>query len=260
MNRTGLLVTLAIAAVVGVIFGFYPDLDLKVAALFFDPKHGNYELRQSLIVFRDGGMWLVGILVAPAVIALAVKLVFPRARFIMSARAAIFLAATLALGPGLLVNAILKDHWPRSRPIDVRPLGGADRFVAWWDPRGDCPKNCSFVSGDISAAIWTIAPAALAPPAWRPLAYGAALAFTAGISFQRMVLGGHFITDIVFAGVFTFLIIWLMHGLLYRWGAMRFSDEAIERAFARIARPRAQFPPREPELQQAQASKAERRS
>ena len=31
MNRTGLLIALAIAAVTGLVFGFFPDLDLRIA-------------------------------------------------------------------------------------------------------------------------------------------------------------------------------------------------------------------------------------
>jgi lipid A 4'-phosphatase len=37
MNRTGLIVALTIAVVVGVLFGVYPQLDLDIAALFYNP-------------------------------------------------------------------------------------------------------------------------------------------------------------------------------------------------------------------------------
>ena len=37
MNRTGLVIALAIAVVVGVMFGVCPQLDLDIAALFYDP-------------------------------------------------------------------------------------------------------------------------------------------------------------------------------------------------------------------------------
>lgn len=259
MNRTGLLITLAVAAAVGLIFGVFPDLDLRIASYFYAPPGpATFALRHVIMVLRDGGMWLITALVLPAVLALAVKLALPRSRFIMSGRAALFLTLTMALGPGILVNGIAKDNWPRSRPIEVRQLGGPDHFVAWWDPRGDCPKNCSFVSGDVSAAIWTLAPAALVPPAWRPLAYGTALVFAAGIGLQRMLLGGHFFTDVVFAGVFTFLIVWLVYALLYRWRAALFSDEALERALMRLLRPRSVSASREPELQRARATEVER--
>src|SRR6185369_921132 len=106
---------------------------------------------------------------------------------LISGRATVFLIATLALAPGLLVNVLLKDHWGRPRPIDVTQLGGDQKFVAWWDPRGDCPSNCSFVSGDVAGAMWTIAPAALAPPHWRALAYTAALALGTGMGTIRVM-------------------------------------------------------------------------
>ena len=33
MNRTGLFVALSLALIIGVVFGIYPELDLKLAAL-----------------------------------------------------------------------------------------------------------------------------------------------------------------------------------------------------------------------------------
>src|SRR6185312_1401729 len=141
---------------------------------------------------------------------------------------------TLALGPGVVANLVLKEHWGRPRPIDVTEFGGTEHFRPWWDPRGDCPKNCSFVAGEPSGAFWTLAPAALVPPAWRALAYAGALLFGALVGFLRIAAGGHFFTDVVFAGVFTYLTIWLVYGALYRWRATRITDEAIERGIEQL--------------------------
>ena len=38
MNATGLAIALAVAAAVGLVFGIWPELDLKLAAIFFDSK------------------------------------------------------------------------------------------------------------------------------------------------------------------------------------------------------------------------------
>lgn len=244
MNRSGLAIALAIAAVTGAVFGLEPSLDVSVSRLFSDAAHGhNFVLRfdPNLILARNTSMWLIAALVAPAVAAAVLKLIFPRRRLLMPGRAILFLIATLAIGPGLLVNGILKEHWGRSRPVDVASLGGTDRFVAWWDPRGQCRKNCSFVSGDISGAFWTLAPATLAPPPWRAAAYAGALAFGTAVSLMRMAAGAHFVTDAVFAGVFMFLIIWTAHGLIYRWPRTRLADETIESALQRIALPAHDF-------------------
>jgi membrane-associated PAP2 superfamily phosphatase len=239
MNRTGLLIALGIAAVVGLVFGLYPALDLKIAAPFFDPKGIGFWARvdPGFLWVRLIGTYTVTAIVAPAFLALAWKLIQPRRRMLIPGRAAVLMIATLALAPGLVTNVILKDYWGRPRPIDVAEFGGEEHFVPWWDPRGDCPKNCSFVAGEPSGAFWTLAPAALVPPPWRAFAYAGALAFGAVIGFGRIAAGGHFFSDVVFAGVFTFLVIWLVHGLLYRWRRTRITDGQVEGALERIAMP-----------------------
>jgi lipid A 4'-phosphatase len=242
MNRTGLIVALSLAAVVGLAFGFYPELDLRISRVFYEVADANHNmfawrLDPPLMLARNVGLWVGTVLVAPAVVALLIKLILPRRKLLLSGRAILFLIVTLALGPGVLVNGVLKEHWGRSRPIDVAQFGGTEHFVAWWDPRGDCPANCGFVSGDVAGAFWTIAPAALAPPAWRALSLGASLALGAGMATMRVMAGGHFLTDVVFAGIFTFLIIWIAYGLIYRWPRTRLTDAGVERALELIATP-----------------------
>ncbi len=246
MNRTGLIVALVIAAVVGLVFGVYPDLDLAIsryAYVVVDNANNHFAWRvyPPAMWARDIGLWVGTLLIAPAVIAPLIKLILPRRKLLMPGRAILFLILTMAVGPGLLVNVTLKDHWGRSRPIDVQQFGGTEHFVAWWDPRGDCPGNCAFVSGDVAGAFWTVAPAALAPPQWRALAYGAALALGVGMATLRVLAGGHFVSDVVFAGVFTFLVVWLAYALIYRWPRTRLSDENVERALDRIALPGYEF-------------------
>ncbi len=238
MTRTGLLVALTLAAVFGLLFGLYPELDLKIASYFAGVSRTDmFPLRADfwLWFIREAAMWAIWVLVAPVAVALVLKLFRPRMRMLIPGRAVVFLIATLALAPGLLVNGALKQHWSRPRPIDVTQFGGAEHFVPWWDPRGECTDNCSFVSGDAAGAYWTLALAALAPPPFRPLAYGAAIAFGTGVGFLRMVFGGHFASDVIFAGIFTFLIIWGVYALLYRRPETRYADAAIEGAIARFS-------------------------
>jgi lipid A 4'-phosphatase len=231
MNRTGLVIALVIAAVVGVLFAVYPRLDIDISAFFYDRPINLFKVNAQPWVnnTRDAVRWLTTLIFAPAVIAIIGKMIMPKWRMLIGGRAALLLVLTMALGPGVLTNLILKDHWGRARPIDITELGGDFRFTPWWDPRGNCPNNCSFVAGEPSGAFWTLTPAALAPPQWRALAYGAALAFGAAVGLLRIAGGGHFFTDVVFSGVFMFLLIWSVHGGLFRWPATRTSDEAVER-------------------------------
>jgi membrane-associated PAP2 superfamily phosphatase len=238
MNRTGLLIALAIAGAVGIAFGLYPDLDLKISSLFLSPDaDGRLVFYPRQTRFRNVISWLIAAIAAPAFLALVIKLIRPRRPMPLPGRAVVLLLVSIAIGPGLVANALLKEHSGRWRPRHVTELGGSQSFHAWWDMRGSCPQNCSFVSGEAAGAYWTMAPAALAPPPWRAIAYGAALVFGTAIGLLRMSAGSHFATDVVFAGVFVFIVIWLVHGLLYRWTATRTTDEAVERAVERIAVP-----------------------
>jgi lipid A 4'-phosphatase len=236
MNRTGLVVTLTIAVVTGIVFAAAPQFDLDISALGYDAKAPIFVINAQGWVqdVRWAARVLITLLALPAGLAIIGKVIWPHRNMLIEGRAALLLLATIALGPGLLTNLILKDHWGRVRPIDVQQFGGRERFTPWWDPRGNCPNNCSFVAGEPSGAFWTLAPAALAPAPWQPLAYAAVLVFGAGIGVLRIGAGAHFFTDVVFAGVFMYLVVWAAHGFIYRWRATRISEGTIERPLARL--------------------------
>ena len=238
MNRTGLLIALGLALVIGLLFGIYPELDLKLAALFYDPAGASFPLkRNGLAAFaRDGAMWVAWALALPALVAIVAKVARPDRPMLIPGRAAVFLLITILLSAVVLTNLTFKSYWGRPRPVVVTQFNGDQEFMPWWDPRGGCGRNCSFFSGEGATAFWTYAPAALTPPAWRPLAYVAATLFGVTTSVLRMAFGGHFFTDVAFAGVLMFILVWCMHGLLYRWRT-RPSDEAIERALEAVAWP-----------------------
>jgi membrane-associated PAP2 superfamily phosphatase len=239
MNRSGLFTALALALVVGLLFGIYPELDLQLAGLFYDASNKSFPLKFNMwaAIARDAAMWIAWGLAAPAIVALVVKLARPDRPLLISGRTVMFLLVTLTLSAGILTNFTFKSYWGRPRPVVVTQFNGSQEFVPWWDPRGSCGRNCSFFSGEGATAFWTYAPAALTPPAWRPLAFTAATVFGVVTSLLRMAFGGHFFTDVAAAGLVTFLVVWLVHGYIYRWPSTRLSDARIDAALTRFAWP-----------------------
>jgi lipid A 4'-phosphatase len=231
--RIVFIILAVLAIVTGIVFAVDPALDIEAATFFSDfaTRPETIPFAQALGFLRDTGPLLTVAVIVPAVIALVMKLFWPRRRAPMSIRAALFLILSLTLGPGLLVNQVLKENWARPRPVTV--LAGDHAFMPWWDPRGACGSNCSFVSGEISTAVWLAAPAVLAPPPWRALALGAVAVYASGMSLQRMLMGAHFPSDVLFAAILTGFVIWALHGLLYRWPAAHVTDAALDAAFAR---------------------------
>src|ERR1700760_4397180 len=104
MNRTGLFIALGLALVVGLVFGIYPEFDLRLAALFYDSATKSFPLKlDTLASFaRDGAMWIAWGIALPAIVALVVKLLRPDRPLKMSGRAMVFLLVTLMLSAGIL--------------------------------------------------------------------------------------------------------------------------------------------------------------
>lgn len=238
MARTSLTILVVLGILTGVVFAAAPSLDLQVA-LWFREVSAQPEVRRFdwvIDTMRQVGPFVIIAAVGPAVVTLAMKIFWPRRPAPMSPRAALFLALSLALGPGLLVNGILKETWSRPRPGMVTEFGGDYKFMPWWDPRGSCDSNCSFVSGETSSAVWMIAPAMMAPLPWRFAALGAAGLYALAFAVIRLLAGGHFLSDVIFAAIFTGLLIWALHGWLFRWPATRMRDSTLDARLEKLGR------------------------
>lgn len=227
---------LVIGAAVAILFTVFPAWDVAITALFWDASHRYFPLAAQgwAQTARALGNYIPWAFAAPAFAALVLKFIFPRRRMFMSARAAVLLALTMALGPGLIVNGLLKQQWGRPRPVHVETFGGKAEFKPWYETDGTCPGNCSFVSGEGALGFWMVAPASLAPPGpLRAVALGAAVVFGAAAGGLRITFGGHFFTDVVFSGVLVVLLIVLARYWLYdRRGAP--SDMVVELAIGRV--------------------------
>jgi lipid A 4'-phosphatase len=233
--RTTLVLILVAIAVVGVAFAISPNWDLALTQPFYDPATKQFPLS-----FNPAMNWLrnKAVLITIACLtclaaSVALKILRPGRQMWIPGRAVIFLTLTFLLGPGMLVNWMLKEHWSRPRPHEVVEFGGNKPFMPWWDPRGACEQNCSFVSGETSTATWTLAAAILIPGTMGTVAVGTAATYTVAMAVMRLVVGGHFFTDVAFAILFTLLLIWVAHGLIYRWPQTALDEKAIEHAIAR---------------------------
>ncbi|MCW5719474.1 MAG: phosphatase PAP2 family protein [Bauldia sp.] len=244
-------------AILSVVFLIIPQLDLWFSRQFYDADVGFPAARiPALQWLRDVSgiiLWLVGGLV---VLSLLAKLfVFPRRRPVIPGRAMLFLATTLALSAGLLVNGILKALWGRPRPTEVLEFGGEAPFVTAWHISDYCARNCSFVSGEASAAIWLVAVALVVPARFRRAALATALGLAFAFSLNRIAFGGHFLSDVLLAWTLTLLIIAIAYHFLYVRPPRFLEETAIDGALTRaglwlrglVARRGKEEPPLHPE-------------
>jgi membrane-associated phospholipid phosphatase len=100
--------------------------------------------------------------------------------------------------------------------MQVKEFGGPLEFRPWYRTDGACVKNCSFVSGETSGAFWLVAPASLAPGPLRLPAVALALGLGCVTGVMRVAFGGHFPSDVLFAGLFTLLIVAVLRKILIK--------------------------------------------
>ena len=116
-------------------------------------------------------------------------------------RSGAFLVLLLALGPGLMVNAVFKDHWGRPRPREIVQFGGKKQFLQPWQ-KGEDGKGRSFPSGHASAAFYMTAPYFIYRRSNKRLAgiwLAGGLVFGVFMSIARITQGGHFLSDNLWA-------------------------------------------------------------
>ena len=209
-----------------------PGIDLWASGLFYRPPDGFF--LGDWAPFRlthdhlNLAVWAFAIVV---LVAGSASFFFRRAVLGLSARAAIFLLLSLALGPGLTVNTIFKDHWGRARPAQITEFGGTQKFTPDFVPSGQCRRNCSFPAGDPAMGFYLVSVALLAGSTpLRRRGIIAAVTLGAALGVMRLAQGGHFLSDIIASGFLVIALAWGLHGLIM-------GSDAIERWWQALCHP-----------------------
>lgn len=216
-------------------FLVFPGVDLWVTGLFYRPGVGfpasSLAILAALRNLATAQLWAI---VFALLAALAIKLARPWEPAPVPPRAILFLLTTLALAPGLIVNALMKNNWGRPRPFMVEAFGGQSPFVPVWEITDYCTRNCSFVSGEASSAIWLVAIALMVPVGWRRPALWVILAWATLLSLARVAYGHHFLSDVLLAWAITLLVIALAYQAMIVAPPGWLSPPALERGLSRV--------------------------
>ncbi len=199
-----------------VLFVAVPDIDLWFSDLFYEPGRGFYLNDAWWVQLFFHLVPLIVIILSLTLIAsLLYTLIWRRPIGLLNRRAILFLLAALALGPGLVVQTLLKDQWGRARPRDVAEFGGSRRFTPAFVISDQCDRNCSFVAGHPSVPYYFMCLGLLWWRRRRWIYLGAAAAGGL-VGLGRILQGAHFLSDVVYSGVFTFLVAYLLYYYVFR--------------------------------------------
>ncbi len=185
------------------------DLDIKIQRLFYQANSSS-----SVWFLKENPFWQFGyhygtlpaiLLTFAALIGLILSWIKPK---IKNYRRYFWLIIlTLFIGPGLLVNAVFKDHWGRPRPRQVQQFGGRWEFKQIWQP-GTPGKGKSFPCGHCSMGFFFITLYYVFKRKRKVLA-SSSIAFSIAlglfIGFARISQGGHFLSDVLWSWGLTYL-------------------------------------------------------
>ncbi len=184
------------------------SLDLAVTDFFYTDKHfSTFPLFNFLYHYGCSPAWITAILAA---LALCCSYFFPPLKYYRLS--ALFLIMALAIGPGLVVHLLLKDHWGRPRPKQIIKYGGQQLFRAYYEPNffHQPEPSKSFPCGHCSMGFYFFAIAILGMHYRKKKVYylGMALAFGLGgfLSLTRLAQGGHFLSDVLMSALLMWLI------------------------------------------------------
>jgi lipid A 4'-phosphatase len=207
-------------------FYVFPGVDLSVSRWFYDAAEG-FVLANSLPLraLRSSAGWIMRGVVLLALVQFVRHASAGRMAG-EGARRWLWLLSCLVVGPGLLVNGLLKGHWGRPRPRATDLFGGEAPFQKVWVISDWCDRNCSFVSGEAATAAWLVAAALLAPRRIRTAVTVLAAIYAFAVSINRVAFGGHYLSDVVLAWLLCALVFIAISRLIHATNVTSFESMA----------------------------------
>jgi membrane-associated PAP2 superfamily phosphatase len=180
------------------------DIDLYLSDYFYDPTAEQEWFLKTAVpwiwLYRYGELptWLL---------AIGAALVWGgslyRRSWVCYRRACALIVLSVMLGPGLIVNGVLKPLWGRPRPAQADLFGGSRPYQHLWQP-GPIGGGRSFPSGHAAMGYVLVFGTCLVSQrrsAWlRGLVLGGALAYGSLLGATRIIQGGHFLSDVLCSG------------------------------------------------------------
>lgn len=200
-------------AVISLFFLLFPQADLLVASLFYVPS-GGFPAAKSFweqVLYYSVPYGLM-VLYGAAAFLWLFNAVFNRNVMRFTGRKLLYVLLVLGIGSGLIVNALLKEHWGRARPVETVVFGGHKTFSPAFVPVSGQVGN-SFSCGHASGAFALLAFARLARRRrlWSMLVLG----YGAVVGVARMAAGGHFLSDVAVSFFIMYIVTEMLYAILF---------------------------------------------
>ncbi len=199
--------------------------DLRIESLFYQPGSGWTHANDNPwhMLYRYGA--LPGLFLGAGAVVVILTGFFS-ARLSRFRKPALYFVILLALGPGLLTS-VFKSSWGRPRPRQVETFGGEKKFLQVWQ-RGPAGEGKAFPSSHAAIAFYLFSPfLALrrSSPRWAIFFLVLGLVYGLFMGLARMIQGGHFPSDVLWAAGIDYLT-----GLALYYALRLHRDQAVHPA------------------------------
>jgi len=208
--------SIIVTGVATIMFVIFPDWDLAVSGLFYSPVELDFIYKRNSIVyfFFDSVPILAKLFIITCLIYLICIICKYKSFKKTISSWVIFLVISGAIGPGLVVNYVFKEHSGRARPTQIVEFDGKKQFSPALTISDQCSTNCSFSSGHASMAFYFTALAYVASHLYFTRIYLLGLGFGVVVSVSRIIMGGHFISDVLASA---FIVLLFNHLIYFLW-------------------------------------------
>lgn len=210
------LLILLCLAIVSIFVFRLTSLDIDLLQPFY--RDGEWFMRSNKFFnfLYSYGSWPASIIVIISIFLLTIS--YFKTTFIKYRIHLIFLVVLLLTGPGLIVNAVLKIHWGRPRPAEIKEFDGKRTFLPLL-VKGESGKGKSFTCGHCSMGFYFFAFYFL----FRRKKFRVALVFLIltlfyglAIGLARMAFGGHFPSDVLWTMFIMFFVALFLYYFIFK--------------------------------------------
>lgn len=208
---------LVIAAILAIIFTLFPEIDIAVTQMAYDPVTNSFpSKKEGVLGFIFLGTYALVAIMGVSFSLLYIYQFFSRKEFQrLNRRFLVFFLLVYLMAPGIVVNGVVKANSGRARPGYVQEFNGQQQFTPPLMIADQCDNNCSFVSGHASSGFALMA-LAFAFPHRKKIFISLGVFAGLLVGGARILQGGHFLSDILFSGVITYWVIYGLHYIFYR--------------------------------------------
>lgn len=201
-----------LAGIICTILFIFPGLDIQISEVFYNGQsaftYGQNKFLLSVFHFVPLLTYTAAIIY---ITVLLCQFFFRR----KVSKIILYLILTMVIGPGLIVNSLLKENFGRARPRDIIEFGGNLSFEKALIISNQCQTNCSFTSGHAAAAYYFTNLSFIVPRRRFARYFLPAMLYGTLVGIMRIAQGGHFASDIAFSCLIILLVNLLVKKLLF---------------------------------------------